>query len=84
MFVDQRVSDCMLMPLLTTWQEMVMIISLNIAQEIITGVLRIQVEGLPFGVKGMPFRTGLLQEVDQECRCQQFPMALMISIALDL
>lgn len=84
MFVDKKELEFMLMLLLIIWQETVTIISLNIVQEITIGALKIQVEDLLFGVKAMPFKIGLSQVVDQACKCLQFHMALMISIALDL
>lgn len=84
MFVDKKVLEFMLMLLLTIWQEMVTITSLNIVQETTTGALKIQVEDLLFGVKAMPMKIGLSQVVDQACRCLQFHMVLMISIVPDL
>lgn len=84
MFVDKKELEFMLMLLLIIWQETVTIISLNIVQEITIGALKIQVEDLLFGVKAMPFKIGFSQVVDQACKCLQFHMALMISIALDL
>ena len=66
------------------WQEMAMIISLSIVQDKLIGEVRIQVVDLLTGVKAMLFKTGLLQEVDQECRCLLSLTVPMISIVLDL
>jgi hypothetical protein len=84
MCVDKKGSEFMLMPLLTIWQEMGMIISLNIVQETIIGVLKIRVEDRHIGAKAMHIKIGLLQEVDPECRCRQFLTGPMIFIVLDL
>ena len=83
MFVDKKVLEFMLMLLLIIWREMVMIISQNIAQDRPIGALKTQVEDLLIGVKDTPMKTGLLQVVDQECKCLQFLMALMIFIVRD-
>ena len=81
---EKKESEYMLMLLSIIWQEMAMIISQSIVQDKLIGEVRIQVVDLLTGVKAMLFKTGLLQEVDQECRCLLSLTVPMISIVLDL